>query len=169
MISDLQLDAYRLQEIVVRFNEEWLDLDHAERGDEQYDIVPDFEIFEQADGSKLLVGLSIHCLGVDADTMPRFNEVRIAVWGRFSFSDHVQDETKASLAQYNTVAILHGIARGTLVQVTGGAVGGPFILPSLNYKSMVERKLAETNPQAEDQPDVQSEEHEAPSDSACGP
>ncbi|MGI5818543.1 MAG: hypothetical protein ACOX9R_10665 [Armatimonadota bacterium] len=143
MISNLQLEAFRLQDVLVRFNESWLQLEPEEQGDERYDVTPDFDIYEHADGAQLLVRLSVDCVGVEVDATPRFRQVSIVVWGRFICSDDVSDEVRASLEQYNTVAILHGIARGMLVQVTGGAVGGPFLLPSLNYKAIVERKTAE--------------------------
>jgi len=146
MISGLQLEAYRLQDLIVRFNEEWLSSTppSPDTDLETYEVEPDFDVFNHATEDAVMVRLSVTCTGVAGDVPPRFNEVALTVWGRFAFGEGLSEEARLQLGSFNAVAMLHGIARGSLIQATGGCVGGPFILPSLDYRAIIEAKLADS-------------------------
>jgi hypothetical protein len=49
--------------------------------------------------------------------------------------------------------MLHGILRGLIIGATGGCVGGPFLLPTVNYVEMAERKEKQRTDAAAEQLD----------------
>jgi len=147
-LADLQLENYRLSTLAVRFNDEWIAADEpAER--EQYDVAPDAEILVSENEPEYLVRLSVTCEpSPDIEGLCRFSLIEATVWGIFSLSDETPEQQRDVLIGYNTISILHGITRGLIISATGGCVGGPFILPAINYKDLFDAK-AEDSPEDE--------------------
>ena len=142
--SPLQLKAYRLQKLVIEFNDQWLSTEDSEPDSpDAYRLEADFDLYEGREPDTYLTMLLIECRPKAADTPRRFNEVSIITWGIFSLDPNTDEDLKNRLIPYNCLAILHGIARGVLTSATGACGGGPFLLPVLNYVEMVERKMQE--------------------------
>ena len=142
--SPLQLKAYRLQKLVIDFNDQSLSAEEALADpDDAYEVQADFDLYEGPEPDTYLTMLLIECRPKAADTPRRFNEVSIVTWGIFSLDPDTDEKSKNRLIPYNCLAILHGIARGVLTSATGACVAGPFLLPVLNYVEMVERKAQE--------------------------
>ena len=143
--ADLSLERFRLQRLVVEFNEAYLAPD-AERAEdvEAYHTDADFDLWEPQTEGDCMTMLCVDCYPEAETPTPRFKHVGVTVWGIFSCSPHVDQDQKNQLMQYNTVAILHGIARGLIASATGSCPGGPFLLPVVNYREVIERKLRES-------------------------
>ncbi len=142
-LAKLQLERYRLGSLSIQFNDAWLALDAEQAADEQYDCVPDFDVFEATEDN-FLVHLSLECAPpAGSRDRCRFTSVAATVWGIFSLAEGTAEEEGQRLVMHNGVAILHGIVRGLLVSATGGCVGGPFILPAINYVELFRRKAEE--------------------------
>jgi len=155
----LQLENYRLSTLAVRFNDEWIAADEpAER--EQYDVAPDAEILVSENEPEYLVRLSVTCEpSPDIEGLCRFSLIEATVWGIFSLSDETPEQQRDVLIGYNTISILHGITRGLIISATGGCVGGPFILPAINYNELIEA-------QAQVEPDDKEEQAETSEEAA---
>ena len=136
----LQLEEFRLQGLHIEFNEDWFTRE-AIGSDrmEDYAVDPHVEILRRADEDtengteQLMVRLSIHCEPVDEQRLTRFKLIQTEVWGIFSIAEDTPEEHVEQFRLWNSVAILHGVARGQIMQATGTCYEGPFILPSLNY------------------------------------
>ncbi len=142
-LAKLQLDRYRLSSLKVKFNEAWLTRER-EPHEEQYDVQPDFDVFNAADQRPML-RLTVTCSGAvqEGPAACRFIEIEATVWGVFSLAHDVNEEERWSLILFNGLAMLHGIARGVLISATGGCVGGPFILPAVNYADLIRTKMSQ--------------------------
>jgi len=146
----LQLEQFRLQSLHIECNPEWLAQETLGPDlMEDYEIIPDFSIFERSSDSEdhcapgqVMVRLSLHCEPADSDRLTRFSQIHVEVWGLFSLAHDTPAEHITQLKDRNSVAILHGIARGQVMQATGTCADGPFIMPSLNYAA--QRILEET-------------------------
>jgi len=142
-LAKLQLERYRLGSLAVQFNDAWLALDDEQAGKEEYDCRPEFDVLEGEEGD-FLVSLSLECAPpAGSRDRCRFTSVAATVWGIFSLAEGTAEEEGQRLVMHNGVAILHGIVRGLLVSATGGCVGGPFILPAINYVELFRRKAEE--------------------------
>jgi preprotein translocase subunit SecB len=148
--SDLQLERFRLQRLEIEFNEAFLS---AESGDEEqeetYRADTDFEWWEPERGGDCMTMLRVDCYPQSERPTPRFLHVGVALWGVFSCSPDLEEHQKDRLLRFNTVAILHGIARGVIAGATGSCPGGPFLLPVVNYAEVIERKTAQRESEAE--------------------
>ncbi len=142
--SEMSLELFRLQRLEIEFNDDSLSAgEDDERCREAYTAEADFDLWERAEGAKCVTKLRVDCYPESPEVVTRFSKVSITLFGIFSFSAETTEEMKSQLARYNSVAILHGIARGVVVSATGSCPGGPFLLPVLNYHEIIEKKLAQ--------------------------
>jgi len=140
-LAKLQLERYRLAYLLVDFNDDWLQVGEAREYVEQAQVSFDFDTVEFSDGLPGVM-LSFTCLPArEAEEPQRFNRIEARVWGVFRLGEDVSDEEeRARLLLLNGTAILHGVLRGTLITATGACVGGPYLLPAMNYVELVEEK-----------------------------
>ena len=139
--AHLQLERFRLQSLHIEYNRDWLARETVGPDQmEDYAIEPEFRIFQRSEdddgqcgADQVMVALSLHGAPVDESHATRFEQIHIEVWGLFSLSEDTPPEQIDQLRLWNAVAILHGIARGQIMQATGTCADGPFVLPSLNY------------------------------------
>ncbi len=149
--ADLQLRSYRLGSLSVEFNDAWLQED-ARAVVETYVVEPDVGFYATDDDEQHLVRLSISCRPEeDLDGVCSYRLIDVTVWGIFTVSGDISDQQRDTLLGYNTVSILHGIIRGLLISVTGGCIGGPFLLPAVNYLEHLRAVFAGA-PEDADQP-----------------
>lgn len=146
--AQLQLEHFRLHSLHIECNPAWLAQEAASQDRvDDYRIQPDFSIFERNEedddvapgGEQVMVRLSISCEPIDENRTTRFSLIHIEVWGLFTLAPDTPEEYVEQLKGWNSVAILHGIARGQVMQATGTCYDGPFILPSLNYMAQTSR------------------------------
>jgi hypothetical protein len=149
--ADLTLTMFRLQRLAVEFNDDWLSVDDEdERCVESYRANADFDLWEAKDEKGCMTKLQVDCYPESGTVITRFSHIGITLYGIFSLDPKASDEIKDQLTQYNSVAILHGIARGVVVSATGSCPGGPFLLPVLNYQEIIETKIAQQNASLEE-------------------
>ena len=148
-ISPLRLEAYRLSDLVIAFNDEWF-LGESTKADpaDAYEVDADFDLYEMEDAGSYLHSLSVECIPRAGDVPRRFNRVSIVLWGSFSFDPDADQDLRDQLIPHNCIAILHGIARGLVSSATGSCAGGPFLLPIVNYMEMIERNSQEQSDEA---------------------
>lgn len=148
--ADLQLERFRLQRLEIEFNEAFLSPKSSDgKQEEAYRADTDFDWWEPERKGDCMTMLRVDCYPQSNTATPRFLHVGVALWGIFSCGPDLAEDQKARLLRYNTVAILHGIARGIVASATGSCPGGPFLLPVVNYAEVIERKLAERQDRAE--------------------
>jgi len=139
-IAKLQLERYRLSQLAVDFNDDWLALGEEAPDIEEYEVGFDFDVYDGPEG-KQLIRLSFTCAASgDAEEAQRFKHIAATVWGIFSLADDLAEDVKSDMLVMNGTAILHGIMRGTLISVTGACAGDPYIMPTINYVEMFEQK-----------------------------
>ena len=147
--SPMRLEAYRLADLVIAFNGEWLRGEPAKADPpDAYEVDADFDLYETEDVGSHLHSLSLECIPRAGDVPRRFNRVSIVLWGVFSFDPDADQDLQDQLIPYNSIPILHGIARGLVSSATGSCPGGPFLLPIVNYVEMIERKIQEESDEA---------------------
>ena len=138
--SDLLLKRFRLQRLAIEFNDAWLGSDKR-AAEEGYESDADFDLWRsQTKPDSCMVMLRVDCRAPAEAAETRFLHAGITLWGVFATEPSLGETVKHQLSEYNTVAILHGIARGVIVSATGSCPGGPFLLPVINYQEIVERK-----------------------------
>ena len=139
-LAKLQLERYRLSQLAIDFNNDWLALGENAPDTEEYKVGFDFDAYDGPDGTRM-IRLSFTCEPPeDAETIQRFNHISATVWGIFALADELAEDVKNDMLVMNGTAILHGIMRGTLISVTGACANGPYILPTINYAEMFEQK-----------------------------
>lgn len=141
-LAHLQLESYRLSSLTIRFNDEWLEAGEDAAADEHYLLAPDVDMSEIGEDGRYLVKLTVQCEPApEVEGVCRFDRIEATVWGIFALSEDTPEDQRGSLIAWNTVTILHGIIRGLIISATGGCVGGPFLLPAVNYVEYMKHQL----------------------------
>ncbi len=148
-LAQMQMVAFRLVNVHVEFDDECLG------GPELADECADEDVHSQAEWHVVSADDRVYAVGLRLDFQPkqrearRFRQVALSVAGMFRFAPDIGEDTFLQLLASSAPAMLHGMARGILAQTTGLCVGGPFLLPALNYLTLfeqwrerVERELA---------------------------
>ena len=150
--AKLQLRGFRLGELVLVFNDKWLDEDaHAENESYELDVATELLGTEEHPDS-FLARLSIACTPNRAtEGEQRFERVEMTLWGIFDIDPDLSEEIRSSLLSFNTFTILHGIARGMLISATGGCLDGPFILPSVNFVEYMQQRADADGDEVDDE------------------
>lgn len=66
--------------------------------------------------------------------------ISLILSGYFHFEDGTDEETINKMIAPNGLAILYGIARGTVSQITGTSRYGKVVLPSFNFMELIHEK-----------------------------
>ena len=130
MLSALQLDAYYLERLQIEVNPK--QPEGAEDGslEETYSIQFKPEIKQAPDALQFMVFLSVDCKGDRKKA--KFKRIRVDLRGFFSLPGDTPQELVEQFIGLNGFAILYGIMRGIVSQVTGPTVCGSYLLPTLN-------------------------------------
>ena len=139
----LRLELFRVDKIAFEFRPEFLDEDGYD-GDQEddYSLTVDFDWQpKHADAKQFIVNLSVRCRRRDEARLARFAYIQSDVAGVFVMDDTASVELRRLLVPHNCLAILHGLMRGIVASATGSCVHGPYMLPVLNYKELVDGKL----------------------------
>lgn len=139
--SSTQLRNFRLADLHVEFNDEWLWTPEEERCPEQYDVDPDFEVLSTPRDDDVLMKLALVCKPTaGAAGACRFRTVAATVWGILRFAEDVAREERERRVFLNGPVMLHGLLRGILASATGCCAGGQFVLPTVNYVEVLRRQ-----------------------------
>lgn len=129
MQSPLQLDAYLIDELNVAVNVEF-DADSDMEADVQ--LIPKHLVSSEHPGLHQLV-LDVRFAGPDGNANAYPYRGRIVGRGMFHIDDEQMPEDEASkLILVNGSAILLGLLRGHVSQVTALGLHGPLLLPAMN-------------------------------------
>jgi preprotein translocase subunit SecB len=129
MISPLRLDGYRIDRLTVQAN---ADFDRRDESTGTIDVTPQhFRHKEEENVHQLELTVVFGALDGDAAGAPYLGEIV----GRAFF--HLQgesqdEEANARLVLLNGSAILYGLLRGQIAQVTALSHHGAFLLPPVN-------------------------------------
>ena len=134
--APLRLVAARLVRLRVEFDDEALKRQAAEDNCRLL-VEPSWRMGK--DSNVFVARLHIRCLPEKDVGQWRFERIEVIVEGQFAYAEDVDEEERARLAILNAPAILHGIARGLIASATGLCVGGPFLLPTVNYVEVAKR------------------------------
>ncbi|NSW55673.1 MAG: hypothetical protein HPY44_06635 [Armatimonadetes bacterium] len=144
-LARLQLLKYRLETLVVEFDEDWLEAaeaGEAEEHSETYNVEAKVAFYSKEDaGEEAAIRLLVNCTPQTGRC--RFRQVKIVLWGIFIADSTLDEDEKARYFGLNGPAILHGLARGIVASATGGCVEGPFIIPALNFAEILAAQAAE--------------------------
>jgi len=135
--AQLQMVACRLVALSVQYDDAAL---RADRWDDAYEVRANADWYATDEPQAWMVQLTLR-LKPKPGTVARFTRANISVQGRFVVSVGPPDQQVTQLLVYNAPAMLHGLARGVLAQVTGLCVGGPLILPAVNYLQLFKRYI----------------------------
>lgn len=151
--APLQLELYRLEKVVAEFDDRWFAVDEAEAEETpEYVVNSDYDLYSHDEREDAyMVRLVVECKPPE-ERILRFKQISVAVWGIFTVSEDVEEDVVARLVPCNCLAILHGTARGIVLNATGSCPGGPFLLPTVNYIEIVQQK-AEERADSEDEPE----------------
>ena len=150
MLSSLQLDEYYVDRLSVERGRV-LSPTEAPPDSLEYDLRVGHEVGSKrvADGRLgFAVRLRISLESTNTEAPCPVRSVSADVGGVFSLPDDTPEELVGQLVPVNCLAILYGILRGQILQVTGTGAGGGFILPTLNILALVRRKQTDSGPDA---------------------
>ncbi len=137
----MRLDGTYMLELVVKCATN-CDAAETEALDAGYRVRADFDLYGiDGDRSRVRVQLTVTATRPkDAEHLP-YERVKVVLCGDFSRGSDADEETFLRLVPMNCLAILHGIARGVLLSATATCPSGPFLLPTVNYVDLVDRKV----------------------------
>jgi preprotein translocase subunit SecB len=76
--------------------------------------------------------------------------LELSIVGYFHFSDGTDEGTIKKLIAPNGLAILYGIARGTVADMTGCSRFGKLVLPAFNFIELIQEKGREKTAQSQE-------------------
>lgn len=151
-LAQLQLKDYRYHEVHLVANEAFID---AENIPETVEYIPDIEIkVNNQENGEFAVFLNTR---IDDDCIGNFSQspykIVIGVSGLFKlpeFGEPMEEEQLYDLKYLNAPAILYGLTREKVNQLTANGIFGPVTLPSINLvETMLSSKKHGTEQQTE--------------------
>ena len=132
----LEIDEYSIDGFSFQAN---ADFDGEKEADNELDV--DFNIGRATTGEpRFEVRLSIGLNQEDEQFAKAPYRLNLNLAGYFRFQDGTDEETVTKMIAPNGLAILYGIARGTVAQVTGCSRFGKLVLPSVNFIELIREK-----------------------------
>lgn len=139
MIADLNFENYTLESFSCQANMDFKEEDTPEKKEGKIQLalnvkkksgVPDYMI-------EMEIGLN-----KEEDSF-RANPYRISmkILGFFTFKDGTDTKKMSAMVHLNGSAMLYGIARGIVAQITANGPHGRFLLPSVNIKEVLKAKV----------------------------
>jgi preprotein translocase subunit SecB len=139
MISPLRLDAYRIDRLLVEAN---LQFDRRDEFTGTIDVNPEhLRHTDQQDVHQLMLTVAFGLAADEPAGTPYSGEVVGRAFFRLVGEDLAEAE-KASLIIVNGSAILYGLLRAQVAQVTALSHHGPFLLPPINLVETFRAKAA---------------------------
>ncbi len=132
----LEIDEYSIDGFILQVN---TDFDGEKESHNAPDV--DFNIGRATTGEpRFEVRLFISLNQKDEQFAQAPYRLNLNVAGYFHFPDNTEDETIKKMIAPNGLAILYGIARGTVAHMTGCSRFGKLVLPSVNFIELIQKK-----------------------------
>lgn len=130
----MQLDDYRIDDLHFSLNDDY----RPDAGPDeiiQYADNYDFEktVYKRENSDVFLVEFRIMCNEEEIDNEPKPYSFNLCIKGIFSFAEETTEEQIARMINLNSIAVLYGLARGIIAQVTAHTPMGKIILPTVNF------------------------------------
>lgn len=105
---------------------------------------------ENAQEFRLVLAVRLHTDGIDEPNLPYALTVKIV--GIFTSAVPLPAEAIPQEVLINALTLLYGTCRGFVAQLTGTAVYGKLVLPSVTFSDLVARSRPVNEPAAAQQP-----------------
>jgi hypothetical protein len=130
--SSLRLNDYWVDELSIKSNDEWVKEGSEVESQARYKA----DRFLSDDKSQVVVRLEIFSPRTAKSTRPY--TFKLVIHGVFQLPEHDHHDEKSEslnkhLTQFNTVAVLYGIARGILANSSALNQNGAIQLPTANF------------------------------------
>lgn len=144
MQPPLEISQYFIDELHVKVNPEY-------EGDGSHAgiLVVDFDIRKAPDALRFLITMTIDVNKTDEAFAGAPYQLLLNLSGYFDFAEGTDQETVDRLIGPNGLAILYGIARGTVAQATACCRHDKFILPAYNFIELLNEKAKQGSPAKE--------------------
>ncbi len=145
MMADIKFEDYIIESMSSEANYQY-DIDEMHSYESKLGL--DIQVKKKIDEPSYMIKLDINA-NEDAESFSvNPYRIHILICGFFSFGEDVQVNEMKKLVHLNGTAMLYGIARGFVSQITANGPHGPFLLPSVNlleyFRNRQETKLDET-------------------------
>ncbi len=137
-LSPLQLNSFRLIHVRVDAHKNY-------RGDKNreadYTIETEFDVLKAKNKMLFRVPLSFHICAKTGNSHCNIKRLDINVEGIFVLPEDLPEDMVQKLVPYNCLAILYSLSRGLILGITGTVPGGAFLLPTLDFTSIIREKI----------------------------
>lgn len=131
----LNIDEYFIEDISVKTNPDYKDDAPADG-----DVGVTFGIKRQGKAPLFMLTMSVNLVKAKNKKFTTPYQVSFSITGFFSFAAGTDEATINRMIGLNGLAVLYGLARGIVAQVTANGPYGKFILPTVNFVELLKRK-----------------------------
>ena len=139
MLAPMQLDNYFVEELSFTSSPE---LSKAKRKPTEGMSIA-FDIRRKGKEPIFLLSMFIKLPDVGLPKKNMYN-ILLKIHGFFSFKPDIDEKTIERMISFNGLAILYGVARGVVAQVTANGPHGKYILPAVDFVAVIKSQLKET-------------------------
>ena len=140
MHSPLNLEAFRLLSLEMIDNQDF----EPDQETDSKQLTINLDFAKNPEKNEFLVTLGINLTPEGDPSHFRFQKLNVFCQGLFSLPDDTAEDLVRQLVPLNCWAILHGILRGIVAQVTGVTDKGIFLLPTVNFVEEFKRLIEES-------------------------
>lgn len=138
MSALLNIDQYFLENIHVRTNPAYKESDQGLEAA----IKASVEVRRRGPEPDFMISMSIEVNKEKKVFMTSPYYILIRIVGYFSFVENTDETMIKKMIGLNGPAVLYGVARGVVAQVTANCRFGKFILPTVNFVELTKRKTS---------------------------
>jgi len=137
-LSPLQLSSFHLIHFSVDVNENYK---HFKDSEAEYDIGTEFDVLKANDKLLFRVPLAFNICAKAGNNGCRIKRLDMKVEGIFVLPEDLSEDMVQKLVPFNCLAILYSLSRGLILSITGNIPGGSFLLPTLDFTSIIREKI----------------------------
>jgi preprotein translocase subunit SecB len=137
-LSPLQLNSFHLIHLSIDANENYKLYKDSEA---EYDIRTDFDVLKVSGKQLFRVPLTFHIAAKAHNSGCRIKRLDVKVEGIFVLPEDMAGDMVQRLVPFNCLAILYSLSRGLILSITGNIPGGAFLLPTLDFTSIIKEKI----------------------------
>lgn len=136
MQAQLNIDNYFVDDLVMKANPKPPNV-----REKQSVIGVDFDIkSKHGDPLSYAIFMTLSVNGKDEELENAEYRIALRIAGYFHFEKETPKEMIGKLIAPNGLAMLYGVARGVVAQATANGRHGKFVLPSLNFIEIIQKK-----------------------------
>lgn len=128
-LAKLQLVNHRLISFHIEVNEKSIEKSEQE----SYNFDFDFDIYQAEKNMLFKIPLEIILKASDGCDFCRLNSLLVKLEGIFSLPEGMEPSEIKRYVPFNCLAMLYGVARSIVSNITANNPGGPFVLPMMNF------------------------------------